>query len=209
MTYKESHRNRQSWLGLCGYCHESVIWHKEWVSQGRPIPLNELERGGGKHSCPKYVHYQKMIRRIDSVHANLLERELQDVSRVIALDDIADWEKDKLYQAVRQRLRGRRTANSIMTENREPIYDPLAVQLGSCVVVRSMDIDHENQRTLHLVERKSGSSLSILGAVTPDTPVFRALLGHKVGDQITVEAPSGALRFKVLSVEQSIASPGK
>jgi len=42
--------------------------------------------------------------------------------------------------------------------------------------------------------------ISSVGGVSPDSPVGRALLGAKAGDEVEIEAPSGAWRARVLSV---------
>ena len=43
--------------------------------------------------------------------------------------------------------------------------------------------------------------ISSVGGVSPDSPLGRAVIGRKVGDEITVEAPRGAWRARILSVE--------
>ena len=54
------------------------------------------------------------------------------------------------------------------------------------------------------VEDEQGAKLQIeissVGGVSPDSPVGRALLGAKVGDEVRIEAPSGAWRARVVSV---------
>ncbi|CAN5374032.1 transcription elongation factor GreA [soil metagenome] len=42
--------------------------------------------------------------------------------------------------------------------------------------------------------------ISSVGGVSPDSPVGRALLGRKIGDEVEIEAPRGAWRARVLSV---------
>jgi transcription elongation factor GreA len=42
--------------------------------------------------------------------------------------------------------------------------------------------------------------ISSVGGVSPDSPVGRALIGRKVGDDVVIEAPRGAWRAKILSV---------
>jgi len=43
--------------------------------------------------------------------------------------------------------------------------------------------------------------ISSVGGVSPDSPVGRALMGRKVGDAVEIEAPRGAWRARILSVE--------
>jgi transcription elongation factor GreA len=42
--------------------------------------------------------------------------------------------------------------------------------------------------------------ISSVGGVSPDSPVGRALLGAKVGDEVEIDAPSGTWRARILSV---------
>ena len=42
--------------------------------------------------------------------------------------------------------------------------------------------------------------ISSVGGVSPDSPLGRALLGRKVGDEVQVEAPRGAWRARILSL---------
>ena len=38
--------------------------------------------------------------------------------------------------------------------------------------------------------------------ISDDSPFGKAMLGHKAGDTVEIEAPVGALRYKVLTVEK-------
>ena len=38
--------------------------------------------------------------------------------------------------------------------------------------------------------------------ISDDSPFGKALLGHKVGDIVEVEAPIGVLKYKILTVEK-------
>ena len=42
--------------------------------------------------------------------------------------------------------------------------------------------------------------ISSVGGVSPDSPVGRALLGKRVGDEVEIEAPRGSWRARILSV---------
>jgi transcription elongation factor GreA len=54
------------------------------------------------------------------------------------------------------------------------------------------------------VEDEQGAKLQIeissVGGVSPDSPVGRALMGTKVGEEVEIQAPSGAWRARVVSV---------
>jgi transcription elongation factor GreA len=42
--------------------------------------------------------------------------------------------------------------------------------------------------------------ISSVGGVSPDSPVGKALLGRKVGEEVEIEAPRGSWRARILSV---------
>jgi transcription elongation factor GreA len=42
--------------------------------------------------------------------------------------------------------------------------------------------------------------ISSVGGVSPDSPLGRALLGAKVGEEVAVEAPSGSWRARILAI---------
>src|SRR5689334_16675650 len=44
--------------------------------------------------------------------------------------------------------------------------------------------------------------ISSVGGVSADSPAGRALIGAKVGDEVKIEAPRGAWRARVLSIER-------
>ncbi|MCW2977917.1 MAG: greA [Actinomycetia bacterium] len=54
------------------------------------------------------------------------------------------------------------------------------------------------------LEREDGEQMTVdissVGGVSPESPVGKAVLGKKVGDQIVVEAPRGTWRARVLSI---------
>ena len=55
------------------------------------------------------------------------------------------------------------------------------------------------------LEDEKGELLQIrisgVEGVSPDSPVGRALLGKKAGDEVDIEAPRGAWRAKILSID--------
>jgi transcription elongation factor GreA len=54
------------------------------------------------------------------------------------------------------------------------------------------------------VEDDQGERMSLeissVGGVSPDSPVGKALLGRKVGDEVEISAPSGAWRARIISI---------
>jgi len=68
---------------------------------------------------------------------------------------------------------------------------------GSVVVGSKVEVEVEDENGGRLEVE-----ISSVGGVSPDSPVGRALLGAKVGDEVEIDAPSGAWRARVLSVDR-------
>ena len=66
---------------------------------------------------------------------------------------------------------------------------------GDLVEVGSQ-VELEDERGERLQVRISG-----VEGVSPDSPVGRALLGKKAGDEVEVDAPSGAWHARILSID--------
>ncbi len=70
------------------------------------------------------------------------------------------------------------------------------VSLGSVVCVRNID-DREYCYTLvGAFEAKPGA-----GLISNESPVGKALLGHKVGDMVIVSTPGGVKELTILSID--------
>ena len=72
------------------------------------------------------------------------------------------------------------------------------VGLGCTVKVR--DLDLEEEATYAIVGSQEANPMEC--RISDDSPFGKALLGHKVGDIVEVEAPIGVLKYKILAVEK-------
>jgi transcription elongation factor GreA len=72
------------------------------------------------------------------------------------------------------------------------------VGLGSYVTVVEMDSDEEPER-YHVVG--SAEADPVNGYISNESPLGMGLLGNKVGDVVTVNAPDGLLKFQVVAID--------
>ena len=68
------------------------------------------------------------------------------------------------------------------------------------VTVTLYDIEFEENLTYKVVGPAEADPMN--GLISDDSPVGKALLGAKVGDEVVAEAPAGELRFKILSISK-------
>jgi transcription elongation factor GreA len=70
------------------------------------------------------------------------------------------------------------------------------VAVGSVVSLRYVGDDEVDRYLVGSIEeRREGVTV-----VSPDSPLGSALLGHKAGDKVSYEAPSGELHVEVVSI---------
>ena len=71
------------------------------------------------------------------------------------------------------------------------------VALGSVVRVRDEEEGVEEEYTI--VGSQEADPMQ--GRISDDSPFGRGLIGHKIGEVVTIEAPAGELRFHILAIE--------
>jgi transcription elongation factor GreA len=70
------------------------------------------------------------------------------------------------------------------------------VRLGSHVTV--LEMGYDEKETYHMVGPTEADPSK--GKISHESPLGRALLGHSVGDEVTISAPAGEIVFKLLDV---------
>ena len=84
-------------------------------------------------------------------------------------------------------------------EAAEEKKDTKKISVGSKVTLLDKEFDEEV--VYSLVGSTEANSLS--GLISNESPLGKALIGHKKGDEIVVEAPNGSIEYKVLKVEKA------
>jgi transcription elongation factor GreA len=77
--------------------------------------------------------------------------------------------------------------------DRSVIVDEKAVAGGIVGVGTNVEIEDDQGERMQV-------EISSVGGVSPDSPVGRALMGRKVGDEVQIDAPRGSWRARIISV---------
>jgi transcription elongation factor GreA len=106
----------------------------------------------------------------------------------------AEYEDAKNEQAF---VEGRIQALSALVKNAvviEENHSSTHVQIGSTVTIQSKD----GKESFMIVGSTEASPAE--GRISNESPVGRALLGRKKGDEVTVSVPAGDSKYKILSI---------
>jgi transcription elongation factor GreA len=124
-------------------------------------------------------------------------RRAEAVSAIAAARSFGDLSENFEYHAAKneQGLLERRITMLRDRLDRAVVVDAQAVADDTVGVGTRVEIEDEQGERMEV-------EISSVGGVSPDSPVGRALLGRKVGDEVEVEAPRGAWRARIVSVSR-------
>ena len=78
-------------------------------------------------------------------------------------------------------------------QHAEVIDEKQAAASGVVTVGATVELEREDGETMTV-------EISSVGGVSPESPVGRAVVGRSEGDEVTVEAPRGAWKARVVSI---------
>lgn len=126
-----------------------------------------------------------------------LAQKLRDAIEMGDLSENADYIKSKEDQGF---LEGRiqeleyLLSNVVLIEDDGSVHD--TVTMGSWVTIQEGDESPERYYIVGHTEAKPRE-----GRISNESPIGEALMGHKKGDEVTVKAPNGSFKIKVLKIE--------
>ena len=148
----------------------------------------------GHQKLENELNYLRAVRR--SEVAERLRRALEEGGDLV---ENAEYDDAKNEQAF---VEGRIQQLEIMLSRARIIEDKMpegpadVVHLNSRVTVQEGKYDPE---TFHIVGPAEADPRR--GRISDESPLGRALLGKRAGDSVTVKAPDGEFKYKILSVE--------
>jgi len=143
----------------------------------------------GRQRAIAQLEFLRTVRRAE------VAQYLHDAKESGDVIDNAAYEDAKNEQA---RLEGRILELEQLLATAKPIYKLPGdvVSLGSITRLRTAD-DREYRYTIVGAFEAKPSS----GLISNESPVGKALLGHKVGDLVIVSTPGGVKEYTILSIE--------
>ena len=146
--------------------------------------------------------YAKKRERLDYLR-NVKRREIADyIHEAKEAGDISEssaYEEAKNEQAKLEgeiiELEQLLALSEIMTPDMHKLDGPLTVRIGTEI---ELETDSGKKRSYKLVETFEADPKA--GLISDQSPVGKALLGHKEGDEVSVSTPGGVTNYIILSI---------
>jgi transcription elongation factor GreA len=151
-----------------------------------------------RHGYQKLQEELEYLRTIKRQEVAKRLHEAVEGSGDLGVDLDAEYEAAKNEQAF---VEGRIQELEILLANAHIIEETGKmdiVQVGATVTVQMQDNGNESE-TYTIVGKAEANPRE--GRVSNESPLGRALLDHKAGDVVRVEAPAGSFTVKIVSVE--------
>lgn len=155
---------------------------------------NEFRMSAARYEeLKKELEYNKTTRADEVSEQIKIARGFGDLSENSEYDE-AKNEQGKLYSRIAE-LENILEHAVIIDENDQPKDQ---VTIGSKVTVTCLK--NGMKGTYQIVGSQESDPMH--GAMSEDSPFGKALLGAKIGDEVTVEAPVGAITYHIDSIDR-------
>ena len=136
----------------------------------------------------------KVVRRKEIAEKIKEAREQGDLSENAEYDAAKDEQRD-IEARIEQIEKILKNAEVVLEEE----IDLDKINIGCNV--RVLDLEYNEEEEYKLVGSSEASSLQ--NKISNESPIGRALIGARIGDVVTVEAPAGEIKNKVLSIRRA------
>ena len=141
------------------------------------------------------LHDLKVVRRKQVADKIKEAREQGDLSENAEYDAAKDEQRD---------IEARIEEIEKILKNAEVVVED-EVDVGKINVGCTVKVyDEEFEEEIEFIIVGSSEANSLEGKISNESPVGKALIGHSVGDEVSVETQAGSMEYKVLEIQRSI-----
>ena len=140
---------------------------------------------------------KKELEHLTKVERPALAKRLRSAIQEGDLSENADYHKAKEDQGF---LEGRiqeleyLMKNATIVETSSSGFD--VADVGATITVQEAGFDPETYMLVGIMETDPSK-----GKISYDSPVGKALMGKRVGDEVSIETPGGSMTMKILKIE--------
>ncbi len=149
-----------------------------------------------KMSRERYEEIQKELEYLQTVREKQVAEQIKEARSYGDLSENSEYdeakeEQGKLYSKIAELQNLLEHAEIVERVQREGV-----VSIGSRVKVKDLALGEEE--VYQIVGSQEANPMA--GRISDDSPFGRGLMGHKIGDTVTVNAPAGDLLFEILDI---------
>lgn len=140
------------------------------------------------------LHDLKVVRRKEVAGKIKEAREQGDLSENAEYDAAKDEQRD-IEARIEELEKILKNAEVVVEDE----VDLDKINIGC--IVKILDVEYSEELEYKIVGSTEANSLK--GKISNESPVGKALIGHKVGDTVEVETPAGVFAYKILEIQRS------
>jgi transcription elongation factor GreA len=151
-----------------------------------------------------YHFSHEAFKRLEREYDDLTNRgRIEIAQKIETARELGDLSENGDYHAAKEeqgKMEGRIAQLSVMLENAEIVEvdaDAQEIQAGCIVGIKYEGDDEVETYLIGSIEEKRDG----VDVMSPGSPIGKALLGAKVGDAVSYEAPGGTLSVEVISID--------
>ena len=149
-----------------------------------------------KMSRERYEEIQKELEYLQTVREKEVSELIKEARSYGDLSENSEYDEAKTEQG---KLYSKIAEYKNLLENAEIVEHTSRVGvigIGSKVTVLDVELGEESE--YQIVGSQEANPMT--GRISDDSPFGRGLIGHRVGETVTVEAPAGELKFEIKKV---------
>lgn len=149
----------------------------------------------GLKSLEDELHDLKVVQRKEVAQKIKEAREQGDLSENAEYDAAKDEQRD-IEARIEEIEKILKNAEVVVEDE----VDLEKISVGC--TVKLLDAEYDEELEYRIVGSSEANSLQ--GKISNESPVGKALMGAKAGEEVTVETQAGEIRYKVLEIQRSI-----
>ncbi len=155
----------------------------------------------------RLLTYTGLKKLEDELHDLKVNRRKQVADKIKEAREQGDLSENAEYDAAKDEQRdieARIEEIEKILKNAEVVVED-EVDVGKINVGCTVKVfDEEFEEEIEFMIVGSSEANSLEGKISNESPVGKALIGHSVGDEVSVETQAGAIEYKVLEIQRSI-----
>ncbi len=155
----------------------------------------------------RLLTYTGLKKLEDELHDLKVNRRKQVADKIKEAREQGDLSENAEYDAAKDEQRdieARIEEIEKILKNAEVVVED-EVDVGKINVGCTVKVyDEEFEEEIEFMIVGSSEANSLEGKISNESPVGKALIGHSVGDEVSVETQAGSMEYKVLEIQRSI-----